>query len=295
MKVEYKDHMGSDLSIINDAKQSFGKEVGWCRPEMSGDTLTSFNPDASRLTPHCITGKFRGAPGYLSKGSVGLIGFLARGCTSGEWAILAKEVADQGWALEEAWDNREDVDQVNYSVALNEMDKLLKHIKRMPSHWTPFGQTSVKLRITVAIPTMRQLDTSSVGVVSNEVSRRYVSTVPEFDHPELRMAAENVKQGSSDLVFDEGHVVEDLHAHVEHALMLYEVLIAKGVAPEVARFYLPQGVLTTSTKTGSLAYWARVYGLRSDPHAQKEVRLVANEIGRICSALYPISWAALTA
>ena len=45
--------------------------------------------------------------------------------------------------------------------------------------------------------------------------------------------------------------------------------------------------------TGSLAAYARVYKLRIDPHAQKEVQDIAVKIDEIIRPLFPVSWAAL--
>jgi thymidylate synthase (FAD) len=81
---------------------------------------------------------------------------------------------------------------------------------------------------------------------------------------------------------------------VEEAMHTYKMLLDKGVAPEQARFVLPQGTYTEWWWTGSLAAYARVYGLRSDSHAQWEVREYSNAIGVIVRDLFPVSWAALT-
>ena len=63
MKVTYKDHMGSDLDVVNDARVSFGKESS-----------------------------------ELSKGDKALIMFLARGCTSSDWEGILLKAIDMGEA-----------------------------------------------------------------------------------------------------------------------------------------------------------------------------------------------------
>jgi thymidylate synthase (FAD) len=286
MKVEYDDHMGSDLAVANGARVSFGKASYWGTCEHTGKA--SYDPECHihyGLT-NPVTKKVYGGKSYLLNKDANLIGFLARGCTSGEWDALVDEglVSGQG-RMESATD---------YQIATEEMDKLLKHVKSMASHWTPFGQVNVKLRLTCAIPIMRQVMRSTIGAVPNEVSRRYVSDTPVFEHPQLRLAADNVKQGSSDEVCKDQTLIDLLHHHVEGVIEIYDAMVEAGIAPEVARFYLPQGVLTETLINGTLYYWARVYNLRSDPHAQKEVRDVADEVGRICSYLFPVSWSALT-
>ena len=62
-------------------------------------------------------------------------------------------------------------------------------------------------------------------------------------------------------------------------IKMYEEYIELGVAPEQARFILPQGCQVNWIWTGSLAAFARFYNLRTDSHAQVEIqRLQQNGI-----------------
>ena len=77
--------------------------------------------------------------------------------------------------------------------------KLIKYLAKH-DHWSPFAHTSVQLHVKAPIFIARQLGKHQVGLVWNEVSRRYVDSEPEFYTPDRwRMAAENVKQGSSNV------------------------------------------------------------------------------------------------
>ena len=78
------------------------------------------------------------------------------------------------------------------------------------------------------------------------------------------------------------------------ALYTYNELLRNGVAPEQARFTLPQGMYTEWYWTGSLAAYARFYKQRIDTHAQYEVREYAKAIGTLISPLFPVSWSYLT-
>ena len=71
-------------------------------------------------------------------------------------------------------------------------------------------------------------------------------------------------------------------------------LLENGVAPEQARFVLPQGMYTEWYWTGSLAAYARFYKQRIDEHAQWEVREYAKCISDLVSPLFPVSWKELT-
>ena len=78
------------------------------------------------------------------------------------------------------------------------------------------------------------------------------------------------------------------------ALYTYNELLRNNVAPEQARFALPQGMYTEWYWTGSLAAYARFYKQRIDTHAQYEVREYAKAIGILIQPLFPVSWKHLT-
>ncbi len=71
-------------------------------------------------------------------------------------------------------------------------------------------------------------------------------------------------------------------------------MIRDGICPEQARFILPQGCEVNWLWTGSLYAYANFFNQRTDPHAQKEIQILAKEIGSIIAPLYPVSWSALT-
>lgn len=163
-------------------------------------------------------------------------------------------------------------------------------------HWTPFAHPQITLHIKAPISIRTQLFKHKVGFTENEVSRRYVKDEPDFYVPDWRSAPTNgAKQGSEDFI-DEP-VISDFDRQynrvVLDALDTYNMLLKEGVAPEQARFVLPQGTYTEWWWTGSLAAYARVYGLRSDPHAQWEVREYAAAISKLIEPLFPVAWKAL--
>jgi thymidylate synthase (FAD) len=162
------------------------------------------------------------------------------------------------------------------------------------NHFTPFTHTAITLRETVPIFVARQRFKHVVGFTYNEVSRRYVDSEPDFFVPEAwRKRAENKKQGSSDETTGEWGFGM-YNAAVGKCLDVYRDMIAYGVCPEQARMVLPQSMYTSYYVTGSLAAYARLYKLRIDPHAQKEIQDLAKMIGDVIEPLFPVSWKALT-
>jgi thymidylate synthase (FAD) len=77
-------------------------------------------------------------------------------------------------------------------------------------------------------------------------------------------------------------------------IAMYQRMIENNVCPEQARFILPQGCMVNWVWTGSLAAYARFYKQRTDPHAQREVQMLAEKVGDIIEPLFPVSWKALT-
>lgn len=177
-------------------------------------------------------------------------------------------------------------------------DKLIKYLAKH-NHWSPFAHTSLQFRIKAPIFVARQLGKHQVGLVWNEVSRRYVDFEPEFYMPPtLRLKADNVKQGSSDQILDladwrymEAELV------VRDSAFLYNQLLNAGVCAEQARMFLPQNMMTEWIWTGSLMAFARVCKLRLDSHTQKETRDVAELIEKEIKecGLFNVSWEALNA
>jgi thymidylate synthase (FAD) len=162
------------------------------------------------------------------------------------------------------------------------------------NHFTPFTHCTITLRETVPIFVARQRFKHTVGFTYNEISRRYVDSEPELYYPEeWRNRAANKKQGSEGR-HKEQELCKSLYAQaVWECQKAYNKLLDIGVCPEQARMVLPQSMYTSYYVTGSLAAWARAYKLRTDPHAQQEIRELAYEWEKLIRPLFPVSWEAL--
>jgi len=200
---------------------------------------------------------------------------------------FAKESHYETVETAEAWKN-----------VLSEKDKKLIKYLAKHKHWTPFAHPQITLRIKAPISIRTQLFKHKVGFVENEVSRRYVDDTPDVYIPRWRSAPTNGAKQGSDGFLELGSDIGN-NAHIAYtmttkmAIDTYNALLEKGIAPEQARFVLPQGTYTEWYWTGSLAAYARVCKQRLDPHAQWEVQQYAKAIGDIISPLFPESWAAL--
>ena len=175
------------------------------------------------------------------------------------------------------------------SPKLKERDaKLIRYLAEH-NHISPFGHCFATFVIKAPIFVARQL-VKHKFLRWNEVSRRYVSTPPEFYEPDVwRGQAQDKKQGSAG-------VVADVHISTTQRIvgMLYEDLLAKGVCEEQARMILPQNTMTEWYWSGSLDAFADMCNLRCKPDTQAETRLVADSISGRMIHLFPESWEALT-
>src|SRR6056297_2086586 len=212
MKAKYLSHMGSDLAVVNSARVSFGKASAWAENPVWG-----INEGTGE--PYWISA------GKVSDPDAGLIRFLARGCTSGDWDQLVAEA----WMAAETW----------------QLEEILNHVRKMPRHWTPFANGgTIQLHMVTPIFVARQLFKHQAGFEPpNEVSRRYVKDEPTFYVPEKwRKAAANVKQGSSSEAITTS-CVRDWHDELVHprhaaedvnklALHTYRDMLKAGVCPE---------------------------------------------------------------
>ena len=166
--------------------------------------------------------------------------------------------------------------------------KLINYLAKH-NHWSPFAHASLQFHIKAPIFVARQLVKHQIGLVWNEVSRRYVDDDPTFYEPkEWRLAAENKKQGSSD---------ETVHYNINPAHLFatqcYKNMLRLGIAPEMARMILPQSMMTEWYWSGTLYAFARVCNLRCKSDAQRETQFVANQIDELTKEVFPVSWEAL--
>lgn len=261
---EYLDHMGSDLTVVNAARTSFGKESTW-----------DYGPPTEHLgynnEAHYRQEKI------LKPADANLIRFLATGFRTKDWDALLDEIMDQG-----------------RNGGKDGLADILLHYKKSAQHWAPFCHPHMQIRMKLPIFLARQFVKHQVGGAWSEESRRYMSSEPEFWFPqEWHGRPEDIKQGSDGLHPYQQRITDAAMASTASSLHSYNELLSAGIAPEEARIVLPLNTMTTVTWTGSLLFWSRVCNQRLDSHAQKAANELASKISAFAQPLFPVSWAAL--
>lgn len=149
------------------------------------------------------------------------------------------------------------------------------------------------LRLTVPIFVKRQLETHRRNMVltdvedfsQNEVSRRYVTSKPEFYTPNTwHTQHKTKKQGASEEVLkgvNEYIVSSDYKHHTHSSLLNYKAALERNVAIEEARMFLPVSTYTSFWWSGSVKSWKRVLNLRLDSNVQGATREVAKMIQEV--------------
>ncbi len=211
-----------------------------------------------------------------------LIRFLANGVTSKDKEQIIN------WIIE-------GIDPHYIDDPVETARQLYEDIRHQAVHWTPFAHTAISLRMKAPIPIRTQCFKHKQGLVENEESRRYISVTPEIFIPEFRQKPEgSIKQGSAGIHEANDYWKRQYIYHTQEAVALYEKMIEDGVAPEQARFVLPQGAMVNWIWTGNLLAFANFFNKRSDSHAQQEIQDLAHAVAAIVEPLFPVSWAALT-
>jgi thymidylate synthase (FAD) len=251
--VEYLDHLGTDLTVVNAARTSFGKESWWA--------------DVEKLT--------------LKEGDAGLIRYLATGYRTKEWDEFLDEI--MGYALR--YDR--DAAKVLLTNALHAYKRRAQHWAPF-AH--PHMQIRMQLPIFLARQFVKH---QVGGVWSEESRRYISDEPEVWFPEEWHTRPDDIKQGSGGLIEHQDEARGYAEDVVSLALEKYFLLQDLGVAPEEARIVLPLNTMTTVTWTGSLLFWSRVCNQRVDSHAQKAAQELGKKISDIAQPLFPTSWAAL--
>lgn len=139
--------------------------------------------------------------------------------------------------------------------------------------------------VPVSLAVFDVLFDTDKGCSWNEVSGRYVKWEPEFYVPRVMRAnpPHGNKQASVDLpdTFDHEGERRAMLAECAAAFQRYEERIARGVAKEIARTMLPQGLYTQAYWTVSLQGVMHFLEQRLKRDAQFEIRRYAEAIAAL--------------
>lgn len=168
--------------------------------------------------------------------------------------------------------------------------KLLEYLWKN-KHTSPFEMVKVTMNIKLPIFVMRQYVRHRMQNL-NEVSARYTELPKEFYTPSVwRVQDVKNKQGSgaADEKPAEWHaqLTEDLIKHCDASYDLYQSMLDRGVAREMARMVLPVNIYTEIYACWDMKNLLHFITLRDDGHAQSEIQEYGRAIKAICRKLFP--------
>lgn len=156
----------------------------------------------------------------------------------------------------------------------NSPEKLIRHLI-LQSHWSPFDMANLGFDIE----TSRAMSLEFIrhfSIKPQQYSQRYADSV-ETEDIELRLQSKANRQSSTDVVEDD--ILESIVKRtIEDSKSAYNHLVSNNIAREVARFVLPETARTKLYMNGSIRSWITFLNARLHNTAQKEIRLLAEEI-----------------
>jgi len=185
--------------------------------------------------------------------------------------------------------------RVSFDMTLKgeERDKKLIEYLLKHEHFTPFEHSVFQFHIKCPIFVARQWMRHRWGSY-NEISARYTEVKDEFYIPKsFRVQDIKNKQGSLDSdKLDNEKLLAIYNKSIENSYKTYQELLKNGVAREMARMVLPVSQYTQFYWTINARSLLNFIKLRTDNHAQYEIREYAKIIANIFADKMPWTWEA---
>ena len=162
---------------------------------------------------------------------------------------------------------------------------LLRH-----KHTSPFEMCEVKFHLKLPIFIMRQLVRHRTANL-NEYSGRYSVMSNEFYLPEgdyLAKQSTTNSQGRGEVLEQQGLLQFEFNRIYDGASMAYQVLLEHDLSREVARALLPVANYTECIWKIDLHNFFHFVKLRSDSHAQREIRDYADAMYELVKPNFPL-------
>jgi len=172
---------------------------------------------------------------------------------------------------------------------VNQTRNLIRYLMRH-KHTSPFEMCEVKFHLKLPIFIMRQLVRHRTANL-NEYSGRYSVMSNEFYLPEgdyLAKQSTTNSQGRGEVLEQQGLLQFEFNRIYDGASMAYQVLLEEDLSREVARAVLPVANYTECIWKIDLHNFFHFVKLRSDDHAQREIRDYADAMYELVKPNFPL-------
>lgn len=170
-------------------------------------------------------------------------------------------------------------------------DKLIKYLIKW-KHWSPFEMANATLEITTTRDIARQI-LRHRSFAFQEFSQRYADPTKEltFETREARLQDTKNRQNSIDVQDEELQKAWEYRQDllINQAKATYEWALSRGIAKEVARAVLPEGLtMSRMYMNGTIRSFIHYIEVRSHESTQKEHREIAVACADAISKIFPL-------
>jgi thymidylate synthase (FAD) len=170
-------------------------------------------------------------------------------------------------------------------------EKLINYLVKW-KHWSPFEMANVCLEIETTRDIARQI-LRHRSFTFQEFSQRYADPTNDLSFTTREARLQDQKNRQNSIETDDTQLQEmwekmqwDL---IEKTNGIYSWAISQGIAKEVARAVLPEGLtMSRMYVNGTIRSWIHYIDIRSDKATQKEHREIAVACAEAISKLFPL-------
>ena len=200
---------------------------------------------------------------------------------------------------EDTWVNDDLLDLVAFCARVSNPDnqmntetseKLVKYLVKN-KHWSPFEMVNVCMEIETTRDIARQI-LRHRSFSFQEFSQRYADPTKSltFETREARLQDKKNRQNSIET--DDEELNAEWQWRQNELILLaqrhYDWAVENGIAKEVARAVLPEGLtISRMYMNGTLRSWLHYIEIRSGNGTQKEHMEIAKAIAEVISVLFP--------
>jgi len=159
-------------------------------------------------------------------------------------------------------------------------------------HWSPFEMVDVTLEITTTREIVRQI-LRHRSFVFQEFSQRYADPTKDLKFETKEMRLQDTKNRQNSIESDDHALADKWEAMqltiLEGSVEAYKWAVDNGLAKEVARAVLPEGMTESKIyMKGAIRSWIHYIELRSGNGTQKEHRVVAQACADAIQPIFPM-------
>lgn len=202
--------------------------------------------------------------------------------------LVSYSTLDYDYACDKSIDSKADVQSMIAYCArvsnpsnqsnMDTADRLINYLISN-KHWSPFEMTSACLEITTTRDIARQIIRHR-SFAFQEFSQRYSNPVNDLNFTLKEARLQDVKNRQNSIEIDNDVIQQEWKRRqqevIDTAVDNYQWAISNGIAKEVARAVLPEGLIESKLYVhGTIRSWIHYIEVRCDNSTQKEHRVIA--------------------